>query len=68
MSVQQRDAAIVGIHEFPSRDVEGEFSPLQIKAQSATEALADAGLTWSDVDGIYDAGEGGASGAGRSRA
>ena len=62
MSFQQRDAAIVGIHEFPSRDVEGELSPLHIKAQSASKALADAGLTWSDVDGIYDAGEGGASG------
>tara|TARA_B110000014_G_scaffold230285_1_gene191668 strand:- start:1299 stop:2489 length:1191 start_codon:yes stop_codon:yes gene_type:complete len=62
VSVQQRDAAIVGIHEFPSRDVEGELSPLHIKAESASKALADAGLTWSDVDGIYDAGEGGASG------
>jgi hypothetical protein len=62
VSIQQRDAAIVGIHEFPSRDVEGELSPLHIKAESASKALADAGLTWSDVDGIYDAGEGGASG------
>ncbi len=56
---QKRDAAIVGIHEYPSRDVEGEVSPLQIKAESAAIALADAGLTWSDVDAIYDAGEGG---------
>ena len=56
---QSRDAAIVGIHEYPSRDVEGEFSPLQIKAASAAAALLDAGLNWSDVDAIYDAGEAG---------
>ncbi len=54
-----RVAAIVGIHEFPSRDVEGTLSPLQIKAASAAKALADAGLSWSDVDAVYDAGEGG---------
>ncbi len=59
MSTQTRDAAIVGIHEYPSRDVEGEVSPLQIKAESAARALEDAGLSWSDVDAIYDAGEGG---------
>jgi len=56
---QKRDAAIVGIHEYPLRDVEGEVSPLQIKAESAAHALEDAGLTWSDVDAIYDAGDGG---------
>lgn len=59
MPAQSRDAAIVGIHEFPSRDVEGTLSPLQIKARSAAAALADAGLTLNDVDAIYDAGEGG---------
>ncbi len=56
---QEREAAIVGIHEYPSRDVEGEVSPLQIKAESAARALEDAGLNWSDVDAIYDAGDGG---------
>jgi len=56
---QKREAAIVGIHEYPSRDVEGEISPLQMKAESAARALEDAGLTWADVDGIYDAGDGG---------
>jgi acetyl-CoA C-acetyltransferase len=56
---QARDAAIVGIHEYPSRDVEGTVSPLQIKAASAAAALKDAGLTWKDVDAIYDAGDGG---------
>jgi len=59
MSAQARDAAIVGIYEYPSRDVAGQVSPLQIKAASAAQALADAGLGWQDVDAIYDAGEGG---------
>ncbi len=59
MATQVRDAAIVGIHEYPSRDVEGRINPLQIKAESAARALEDAGLSWSDVDAIYDAGEGG---------
>ena len=58
MVSQSRDAAIVGIHEYPSRDVEGKVNALQIKAASAAKALADAGLNWSDVDAIYDAGEG----------
>ncbi len=56
----ERDAAIVGIHEYPSRDVEGAVSPLQIKAECAAKALADAGFGWKDVDAIYDAGDGGA--------
>jgi acetyl-CoA C-acetyltransferase len=59
VAAQSRDAAIVGIYEYPSRDVEGEVSPLQIKAESAARALEDAGLNWSDVDAIYDAGDGG---------
>lgn len=59
MATQTRTAAIVGIHEYPSRDVDGLVNALQIKAESAARALADAGLTWADVDGIYDAGEGG---------
>jgi len=56
---QDRIAAIVGIHEHPLRDVGAMMSPLQIKAQCAARALEDAGLSWSDVDGIYDAGDGG---------
>lgn len=35
------------------------MSPLQIKAACARAALADAGLDWSDVDALYDAGEAG---------
>jgi len=59
LPTQRRDAAIVGIHEYPSRDVEGRVSPLQIKAAGAARALADAGLSWRDVDALYDAGDGG---------
>jgi len=55
--LSDRTAAIVGIHEYPHRFVKGEVSPLQIKAASAEKALQDAGLNWSDVDAIYDAGE-----------
>ena len=56
---QERIAAIVGIHEYPLRDVGGLMSPLQIKAACAAKALEDAGLSWADVDGLYDAGDGG---------
>jgi acetyl-CoA C-acetyltransferase len=59
---QKREAAIVGIHEYPSRDVENQVSALQIKAASAARALEDAGLTWADVDAVYDANEGGGFG------
>jgi acetyl-CoA C-acetyltransferase len=51
-------AAIAGIYEHPDRKVDG-LTKLQIKAESAARALADAGLTWSDVDALYDAGEAG---------
>ncbi|MCC7364468.1 MAG: hypothetical protein IT303_08845 [Dehalococcoidia bacterium] len=57
MVSQQRDAAIVGIHEYPLRKAPG-MTPLHIKAESAERALADAGLKWSDVDGLYDAQDG----------
>lgn len=59
LATRERNAAIVGIHEYPSRDVQGKLSPLQIKADCAARALEDAGLTWRDVDAIYDAGEAG---------
>jgi len=58
---QRRDAAIVGIYEYPLRKVEG-ITPLEIKAESAKQALDDAGFKWSDVDAIYDAGDGGGAG------
>lgn len=57
MVSQRRDAAIVGIHEYPKRKAPG-VTPLQIKAECAAKALEDAGLKWSDVDGLYDAQDG----------
>jgi acetyl-CoA C-acetyltransferase len=59
MASQQRNAAIVGIYEYPLRSVEPGMTPLRIKATCAQRALEDAGLSWSDVDGLYDAGDGG---------
>lgn len=53
-------AAIVGIHEYPERKLSRSMSPLQIKAICAGRALEDAGLSWHDVDAIFDAGDGGA--------
>jgi acetyl-CoA C-acetyltransferase len=63
MASQKRDAAIVGIYEYPKRKAPG-VTPLQIKAESAAKALEDAGLSWKDVDGLYDANDGAASGLG----
>jgi acetyl-CoA C-acetyltransferase len=57
MVSQKRDAAIVGIHEYPLRKAPG-VTPLQIKAECAARALEDAGLSWKDVDGLYDAQDG----------
>lgn len=51
-------AAIVGVYEYPTRVIP-DHSILQVKATSAAHALADAGLTWGDVDGLYDVGEAG---------
>jgi acetyl-CoA C-acetyltransferase len=51
-------AAIAGIHEYSRRAV-GDRSALQIKAECAARALEDAGLTWADVDAVYDVGEAG---------
>jgi acetyl-CoA C-acetyltransferase len=49
-------AGIVGIYEYPDRVIP-DRSVLQLKAHCAGEALSDAGLAWTDVDGLYDAGE-----------
>ncbi len=51
-------AAIAGIYEFPGRRA-GGLTKLQIKAECARQALEDAGLSWSDVDAVYDASEAG---------
>jgi acetyl-CoA C-acetyltransferase len=59
--MRDRGAAIAGIYEYPDRKVSG-LTKIQIKAESAARALADAGLALSDVDAVYDAGEGGVTG------
>ncbi|HEY1971458.1 MAG TPA: thiolase [Pseudonocardia sp.] len=49
-------AAIAGVYEYPHRLSRG-LSKYQIKAECAARALADAGLSWSDVDAVYDPGD-----------
>src|SRR5690348_10497905 len=60
MANQRREAAIVGIHEYPLRVAPGR-SAMQIKVESVKAALDDAGLKWSDIDAVYatNDGEGG---------
>lgn len=50
--------AVAGIHEYPARVIPDK-SVLQLKAECASKALEDAGLTWADVDAVYDAMEAG---------
>ena len=49
-------AYIVGAFEHPTRKAEG-ISAAQLHMQSAKGALADAGLTFDDVDGYFCAGD-----------
>ena len=58
---RERSAAIVGIHEYPSRLAPG-VSAMEIKLDSIRAALDDAGLAWGDIDALYDAGDGEAGG------
>lgn len=53
----KRTAAIAGVYEYPERLIP-DRSVLQIKAHCAFKALEDAGLSWTDVDAIYDTMEG----------
>ena len=57
MASQRRDAAIVGIHEYPLRVAPG-VSAMQIKTDSILAALGDAGLSLGDVDAVYDTNDG----------
>ncbi|MBI4284042.1 MAG: hypothetical protein HY663_06195 [Chloroflexi bacterium] len=59
---QRRDAAIVGICEYPKRAVGPGVTVNHIRVECARRALDDAGLTWKDVDGFYDAQGGGFTG------
>lgn len=48
----QADAAIVGVHEHPTRGGSGK-NALHLQSEAAIEALAEAGLRVSDVDGLF---------------
>ena len=50
----RRAAAIVGIHEHPTRYAPDK-SELQLQGESIIKALDDAGLTKDDVDGLLTA-------------
>ncbi len=58
---QERNAAIVGIHEYPLRLAPG-VDAMQIKVESIRAALEDAGLGWGDIDGLYDTNDGAGGG------
>lgn len=49
----RQTAAVAGVYEYPSRLIR-DRSVLQVKAHCAWAALQDAGLSWSDVDAVYD--------------
>src|SRR5581483_3028166 len=51
-----RSAAIVGVAESDQLGVVPNKSALQHHAEAAVNALADAGLSLSDVDGVFTAG------------
>ncbi len=56
MGTLTRKAAIVGAYEHPGRQMPDK-SPQQIQAESAREALAEAGLKPRDVDGFMSPGD-----------
>ena len=61
-----REAVIVGVADTPLRDgmVLTPMSPLQVQARAAHDALKDAGIKMSEVDGLLTAGMWGLPGAG----
>lgn len=62
-----RSPVIVGAADYPIADgvVPPGVSPLQVQAVAAREALAQAGLTFQDVDGLLSAGAWSPTGAGQ---
>lgn len=62
-----REAVIVGVADIPLVDgkVEPAQTVLQIQARAGESALREAGLTWSDVDGLAATGAWGLSGVGQ---
>ena len=61
MSIRGK-AFIAGAYEHPLRDIP-DRSAAQVHAEVALGALADAGLTFDDVDGYFCAGDAPGSGA-----
>ena len=63
---RSREAVIVGVADTPLRDgmVLTPMSPLQVQARAAHDALKDAGIKMSEVDGLLTAGMWGMPGAG----
>jgi len=57
MSGFERKAVLAGVYEHPTRWAPDK-TPFQIHAESARGALADAGLTIKDVDGVFTSGVG----------
>src|SRR5256714_2646089 len=55
VSSAERAAAIAGVAES-DLGVVAPKSALQLQAEAAREALAEAGLTFADVDGLFSAG------------
>ena len=56
-----REVAIVGAYEYPLRVAPG-VSDIQIQVESIKGALDDAGLSWQDVDALYDPAHGAGGG------
>lgn len=55
-SLQNQRIAIVGVDESDEIGIVPNKSPLQLHAEAAYNALADAGLSIKDVDGLFTAG------------
>ncbi len=64
--MSKRKAVIVGVADAPLKDgmIPGGASPLAVQARCAKDALAEAGLTLKDVDGLLVAGMWGNPGPG----
>jgi acetyl-CoA acetyltransferase len=65
--MSKREAVIVGVADVPLKDgkVLTPMSVLQMQALAARDALADAGITMSEVDGLLTAGMWGVPGPGQ---
>ena len=62
MASQKREVAIVGAYEYPLRVAPG-VADIQIQVESIKGALDDAGLSWQDIDALYDPAHGAGGGS-----